>query len=310
MFIDPNWFRASEWLTETTRRANADSHVALSILGAPLRRGSITPGRCDLAPQAIRAATARFSVYDLEDERELTILNVRDCGDANVAELSPAEAFATLSEAAREALSKAHALVILGGDNSVTRAGVHAMTNAETTLARCGLLTLDAHFDLRDTREGLTNGNPVRALLEDGLPGANVVQVGIQSFANSRRYHEVAKDAGIRIIAAGEVHRRGVEDAMSDALARLSTRVDAIYFDLDLDVMDRAFAPATPGSRPGGLTPHDVRRAARICGSHAKVRAMDLVEIDPTKDINDITSMTAAACLLEFASGAMKRFSQ
>ena len=35
-----------------------------------------------------------------------------------------------------------------------------------------GLITLDAHFDMRDTSEGLSNGNPVRALIEDGLPGA------------------------------------------------------------------------------------------------------------------------------------------
>ena len=35
-----------------------------------------------------------------------------------------------------------------------------------------GLITLDAHFDMRDLERGLGNGNPVRALIEDGLPGS------------------------------------------------------------------------------------------------------------------------------------------
>ena len=50
-----------------------------------------------------------------------------------------------------------------------------------------------------------------------------------------------------------------------------------------------------------------VRCAARLCGANPRVRAMDLVEVDPEKDINDITSLAAAACLLEFASGVLER---
>jgi arginase family enzyme len=34
---------------------------------------------------------------------------------------------------------------------------------------------------------------------------------------------------------------------------------------------------------------------------------MDLVEMDPTHDIADATALTAAACLLEFASGVLSR---
>jgi arginase family enzyme len=37
------------------------------------------------------------------------------------------------------------------------------------------------------------------------------------------------------------------------------------------------------------------------------VRVLDLVEIDPTRDIADITVLAAAACLLSFASGLLGR---
>src|SRR6185437_8510616 len=57
--------------------------------------------------------------------------------------------------------------------------GLRLFDAGDVTLGRVGLITFDAHFDLRDTDLGLNNGNPVQALLEDGLPGANIGQIGL-----------------------------------------------------------------------------------------------------------------------------------
>lgn len=298
---DLNWPRAAEWLRQ------GGLQPGLRVLGAPLRLGSITPGRCDLAPDAIRAALTRFSTHDFNSGLDLRDLPVRDLGNLALADLTPEEAFSPLRDAVRSGLSGARALVLLGGDNSLTRPGCHG---ASRRLERCGLLTLDAHLDLRDTTAGLSNGNPVRALLADGLPGAQIVQVGIQSFANSPAYAQVAREAGIRVVPVEEVQARGIETVVKEALDRLSERADAIYVDLDIDVLDRAFAPATPGARPGGLAPWQVRLAARLCGLHPLVRVLDLVEIDPEKDSNDVTSQAAAAALLSFAAGVLERGSR
>lgn len=291
---DPHWPRASEWL-----RGGGAARPCLSVLGVPLHLGSITPGRCDLAPAAIRAALERFSTWDFELSRDLRELPVRDLGDLPLAGARPEEALAPVAQAVREAAGR---MVLLGGDNSLTRPACHGLGPLHT----CGLLTFDAHLDLRSLEGGLTNGNPVRALLADGMPGSQIVQIGIQSFANSPDYARVARDAGIRVIGVDEVRALGIEAVASTALSHLSRRANAIYVDLDLDVLDRAFAPAAPGSRPGGLAPWEVRRAARVCGRHPKVRAMDLVEMDPSRDIADTTALTAAACLLAFASGVLE----
>jgi formiminoglutamase len=103
---------------------------------------------------------------------------------------------------------------------------------------------------------------------------------------------------------------QGAGAVVREALEYLEQRVERIYVDLDLDVLDRVYSPATPGSRPGGLAPHHVRKAAHICGTHPKVRVLDLVEMDPTRDIADATALAAAACLLEFASGVLRRFTR
>jgi arginase family enzyme len=305
---DPFWPRASAWLAGEFAPPSSTSHSNLTVIGAPLRLGSITPGRCDLAPNAVRAILRKFSVYDIESDIDLRQLTVRDMGDLPLADLTLEDSFEPLKRALRDALEDADAVVVIGGDNGVTRPGVHGVADSLTgSLEDCGLITLDAHFDLRDLSEGLTNGNPVRALLADGLPGENIVQIGIQPFANSQAYAQVASDAGITVVTMSQIRAHGVERLLTESLDDLSERVDRIYVDMDIDSLDRIFAPATPGSRPGGLTPYELRRVAWLCGAHPMVRAVDLVEVDPTQDVADATVMATASCLLSFASGLSAR---
>lgn len=299
MHEDANWPRASAWLRGEITRAAVSS---IGVVGVPMNY-SITPGGCHLAPAAIREMLERFSLFDAETQTDLSTIAATDHGDISVGELTDTRFGAGVAQL-QEMLAGSTAGVLLGGDNSVTRLGVHAM---EVPLERCGLLTFDAHHDLRDLGGGLTNGNPVRALLEDGLRGGNIVQLGIQPFTNSPRYAQIAREAGISVVTAESVYTRGVDLTVSNALAALASKTDAIYVDLDVDVLDQVFAPGSPGARPGGLQPWMLRRAARMCGKHAAVRVMDIVEVDPARDINGLTSATAASFLLAFASGVASR---
>ena len=298
-YEDANWPRASAWLRGEITRAAASS---LGVIGVPMNV-SITPGSCQLAPAAIRAALERFSLFDAETGTDLSSIAATDHGDLAVNDAT-GRRFADCVAELQEAFAGETAGVLLGGDNSVTRLGVHAL---EMPLARCGLLTFDAHHDLRDLDRGLTNANPVRALLQDGLPGGNIVQVGLQPFTNSPAYAQVARDAGIAVVSAEAVHLRGIDLVVSTALAALASRTDAIYVNLDVDVLDQAFAPACAGARPGGLQPWMLRRAARLCGKHSAVRLLDIVEVDPANDVREMTSFAAASFLLAFASGVASR---
>ena len=273
----------------------ADAPVAL--LGAPLGLGSVTPGRCDLAPAILREAARRISSYDLETGHDISVA-VRDAGDVNVAALMPADAFAPIRDAAA-VCAAAHDLVILaGGNNAVTRPAVHALG----PLDRVGLITLDAHLDMRDTSDGLSNGNPVRALLEDGLPGANIVQIGLAPFANTEEMHEDALAAGVHVVPLNLCLRLGIGPVLDKALARLS-HCKAIAVDFDIDVIDRASCPGAPGARPGGMAPTMFFAAARRLAAEPKARLVDLTELDPSLDVAAITALTAARWLAEILAG-------
>jgi arginase family enzyme len=110
----------------------------------------------------------------------------------------------------------------------VTRPGVLGVGGK---LDEIGLITLDAHFDMRDLDQGLSNGNPVRALIEDGLPGANIAQVGLASFANSRAMHEDAIEAGNLVITMGDLRDGGIAHAIDRALDHVA-HCDALVIDL------------------------------------------------------------------------------
>jgi formiminoglutamase len=292
-----SWFSAADLLTD-------DSSAPIALVGAPMGLGSITPGRCDLAPETVRAALKRMSVYDVETETDLSALRVFDAGDIAVQELSPAEGRDPIVERLSQLLQNHELVITLGGNNAITRPCMHAL---DQSFNSAGLLTLDAHFDLRDTDCGLTNGNPIWALLQDGLPGPRIAQVGLLAFANTAKAHAKAKDAGIHVVTMRECRDGGFEEQCLRALDQLSRQCDAIHVDFDIDVVERAHMPGAPGARPGGCSPREFFDATRSICAHPLVRSVDLTEFDPSLDVATISALTAARWVCEVLAGYLKR---
>ncbi|HEX6374389.1 MAG TPA: arginase family protein [Allosphingosinicella sp.] len=274
----------------------AEGQVA--ILGAPMEAGSVTPGRCDLAPEIIRKALRRFSNYDVERGAEL-FFALRDFGDVPVRGVSPADGFAPIRDAVAAAVAGHRLTVLLGGNNAVTRPAAHALG---VPLPQVGLITLDAHFDLRTTDQGPMNGNPVRCLLEDGLPGSNICQVGLAPFANTAKMHADARAAGIGVYTIADCFERGMHGVLNHALSRFS-HLDVLMVDFDIDVIDRAQSPGAPGARPGGMPAPMFFAAARRLAADPRVKLVDLTEFDPSLDVSDITALTAGRWVCEILAG-------
>jgi arginase family enzyme len=267
-----------------------------------MEAGSVTPGRCDLAPETIRRTLRRFSTYNLETGEELAVA-VADPGDVPVQGVMPADGFAPIRDAAAAAVAGHGLTILLGGNNAVTRPAAHALG---VPLDSVGLITLDAHFDLRETDRGLINGNPVRALLEDGLPGANICQIGLAPWANTAKMHRDALAAGIGVYTMRDCLTHGILAVLDDALGRLA-HAQVIMVDFDIDVIDRAHCPGAPGARPGGMPPDMFFRAARQLAAQPKVKLVDLTEFDPSLDVSDISALTAGRWVCEILAGYAAR---
>jgi formimidoylglutamase len=302
MTEDPLWPRASQWLAD----GGAHDGRRLAVVGVPLSRTSISPSGAHATPDAVRAALRRFATYHAGLDLDLLeSVAVRDLGDLPVEELAGEAALAAV-DAGLAALdvSSDELVVLLGGDNAITRPALRTLL---PNLDQVGLLTLDAHHDVRGFHAGPTNGTAVRGLLDDGLRGTNVVQVGIGDLTNSRAYRRWCDEHGVRIVSARDARADGVGEVVRRELDALAARCTAVYVDLDVDVIDSAFVPGCPGARPGGMLPAELLDAAVEAGRHPAVRAVDIVEVDATTDPTGITADLAAMCLLSVAAGLVAR---
>lgn len=294
---DPSWPRADRWLARGT--ATPDVVVA----GVPTAAASLSPSSAERTPGALRRTLERFSTYQGEWDVDLWPVGIVDAGDLDVAALDRFELERDLGRLAA-ALPEAPLRCYVGGDNAITRPLVRATA---PDLSEVGVLTFDAHHDVRTLDRGPTNGSPIRGLVEDGLPGDHVVQIGIHSFANSLPYRRYCEERGIGFSTVADVERDGMAAVVDRALDHLGSRCERIYVDVDVDVLDRAFAPACPGARPGGVTVRALAEGARRCGRHPRVVAADFVEVDPGRDVDGLTLDALATVFLSFVAGFAER---
>ncbi len=291
---DPKWKRAN-----TLFESHNDS-ADFALIGVPAHQGSISPTHADQTPDAIRNALARYSTYSTSANLELARSSFTDLG--NVQSPDGGEGVIRVHEAVKGLLNQHKLLVALGGDNSITYSVASGLW---VDLSNIGLITFDAHHDLRD---GQSNGSPVWQLIQAGLPGKNIVQIGIADFANSAEYSARAKENGITVISRSELRTRSMADVVKQALEIAGQGGREIYVDLDVDVCDRSVVPACPAAMPGGISADELRQGAFLVAADKRVRAIDITEIDASIDTADQRTVRLAALLvLEAAAGLATR---
>jgi len=291
---DPKWMRAH------TLFAEGKSNAEIALIGVPAHESSISATSAHLTPAAIRAALSRYSTYSTSSGIDLVGETFLDLGDVQ----SPdgTEGIARVKTAVNGLLAMHKLVIALGGDNSITYSVASSMW---PDLSNIGLITFDAHHDLRD---GDSNGSPVWQLIQAGLPGKNIVQIGIADFANSAEYSARAKENGITVISRADLRTQSIGDAVKQALEIAGAGGREIYVDLDVDVCDRSVVPACPAAMPGGISADELRQGAFLVAADKRVRAIDITEIDAALDAPDQRTVRLAALLvLEAASGFAAR---
>jgi formiminoglutamase len=299
--VDQLWSRAGDWPTADTLPFGTT--VDVGLIGVPTWRTSLSPTSAFTTPARIREAMRYYSDFAASVGATGALSqsgrSYAQWDDVHEPDLDEPAAIRAIAEAA----ALARLLIVLGGDNAATVPAALGVWGER--LGTAGLVTLDAHHDIRD---GVSNGSPVRRLIEAGLSGARVVQVGIADFANSPEYARRATDYGITIVHRNELHSRPMADVMAEALEIAGSGGGPVHVDLDVDVCDRSVAPACPAALPGGLAAHELRAAARAAGRASTVESIDITEVDAAADAPDgRTVRLAALCVLEVAAGMAER---
>jgi formiminoglutamase len=133
------------------------------------------------------------------------------------------------------------------------------------------------------------------------------VELGIHGFMNSAAYVQWLRKQGATIISGREVAWRGMEACIAEALRIASKGTDLIYLSVDIDCLAYPWAIGTAATSPEGLSAWELLEAVYACGLDSRVAAMDLVEIDPSRDVKDLTGRTGASIVLTFMAGLYRR---
>ncbi|MCW2926875.1 MAG: formimidoylglutamase [Thermoleophilia bacterium] len=287
--------------------------VLADLLGADYSARAITPQRSDQAPSVVRRALERFSPYDsrskLDMARSWCVADHLDAGAIRAATWD--QAVASIGGLADRAHAADRFVIGLGGDHSVSwplvEAALRAARRRHGASARMGVIQLDVHHDVRPLDDGPSNGTPFRGLLETGvIRPDDLVQVGIHPFANRPHLAAYCDELMIRRFSLDEVAQLGPEETARAAI-RACAGTDEIYLSVDIDVLDRAFAPGTAAALPGGLDPRTLVTIVETVCADPRVTGMDVVEFDPQRDTADVTAYAVAHVVMAALAALARR---
>lgn len=297
IFKDKYVTKVTECIHTYKKGARAD----IGIVGLPASKSSISSSLAVDAPKTIRNALGAYSTFSGERNHDYKDTTIIDFGDVHTHPTNLEETTERLYISVKEMLktNACSRYIMLGGDHGVSFPSIRAF---QEQFGRVGVIQWDAHHDVRNLEDGgRTNGTPFRSLLEGGfLKGEDLTQIGIRDYANAKEYHEYVKNREVAVYTMDDVDRIGIVPIIQKEIDRLSQKVDFIYLSVDMDVVDQAFAPGCPAIGPGGLTSRELLSSISVAVKHPKVKAMDIVEIDPSKDIRDITSRLASHAMMRF----------
>ena len=289
------------------------------IIGVPLDLGGNRRG-VDMGPSAFRIAGIGDRIAQLghavADKGDLpsAIPEMQPHGDPRkkfIAEI--ARVCDQVYQSARASLEEGAVPLVLGGDHSLAAGSVAASAAyARRQQLPIGLLWIDAHGDMNtpaSSPSGNVHGMPLAALLgpEPGelsriggfsptvLP-EHTVLIGVRNL--DEREKDMVRNSGVHVFTMKDIDRFGVASVADQALRVVTAGTAGIHVSWDLDVCDPSIAPGVGTPVKGGLNYREAHLLMELVAETGQLRALDLVEVNPTLDLRNTTAELGAELAL------------
>jgi len=262
----------------------------VAVVGIPLDINSSFMKGSASGPSHLRKTLHSGSInlctengIDLEDHALFI-----DLGDIQFS--SEAAFLEDIEQTVSDILARDTSVLSLGGDHSITYPIIKAYHEKHGTFS---ILHFDAHPDLYEEYEDnrFSHASPFARIMEDNLV-TNLVQVGVRTINPHQR---------------AQIERFGVNTIeMKEWYPEYPIEMSGpVYISLDLYALDPAFAPGVSHHEPGGFTTRDIIRI--IQNLQVPIIGADIVELNPQRDVMDMTAMVAAKLLKELAGKMIER---
>lgn len=267
------------------------------IMGVPFDGAVSGPAGAALAPDRLRELSARTSPFS-EEGRDLRSLVIHDRGNVLLKD-GWNNYYREVEDQASALLQTGRTPLFLGGDHSVTIPLGKAFAGYYHP-HQVGMVHLDAHSDLMDSYKGSpwSHACPQRRFLEQAnVRPANLFLVGIREY-EPEEVDFLNENPALNLVTARQYYLEGREAVIARMASRMK-HLKAVYLSIDIDILDPAYAPGTGTPQAGGLSTRELIELVRDTLNSLPVKAIDLVEVAPPIDYNDLTSRAALKIIYE-----------
>ncbi|GAC1502382.1 MAG: arginase [Candidatus Saccharimonadales bacterium] len=289
----------------------------LTLIGVPLDLGAENLG-VDIGPQAFRYQNIEAKLehigFDVTDQGNIECVERGELDPGNPRMHYLEEILRVNNELAKQteaAISQGHRVVALGGDHSIN---LGAVSGASAALnGQLGLIYLDAHGDMNTdetTLSGNVHGMHLASLLGYGADELKKLHTDSVKIYKQNLLHIGGSDfdqAELELIERENLKAFTLFNLLSQNLAplltmidELASRVDNIWVSLDLDVIDRIYAPGAGMPNAKGLTYREIATIAEYIGSKCNVVGIDVVEYNPLQDEDNKTAELGIELIAKF----------
>ena len=275
--------RDGTFTLNTRFMASCESYVTAEVVlvGVPMDfTCSFRPG-ARFGPQKIREVSIGIEEYSVYLDKSLEDVDFFDCGDLDLPMGNVEKSLEMIRASAEEIIRDGKFPIFIGGEHLIS---VPVISEAYKKYGNdLVVVQFDAHADLREGYLGCQNSHAsaIRRVM-DFMPGKNIYQLGIRS--GTREEFLFADDNT-------NLYKFDVLEPLKKILTEIGRR--PVYFTLDIDVADPAYANGTGTPEPGGISSKELLQAVHVFGEMNLI-GFDLVEVSPVYDTSDRTAVFAS----------------
>lgn len=288
---DPNDILMGDVIHTDLKEYDTATHILVGCpqdIGVERNHGRLGAAK---APAAVRAM-----LHKLKPPRNAQS-NVLDLGDI-VFSTDLGIMHEALYRIVHQALSDKKIVMVIGGGNDCSLPDAKAVSSLYPDFHA---INMDAHLDMR-IHEQIHSGTPYRNLIEGGyLKASHLHEVGIQSWANSPRYLDLAQEMGVNIHTYHTIRNMGKTAFFNTLFNTIGTA--PLFAGLDMDCVRAADAPGVSASSTIGFSANDIIEFARRCREHVHPPVFEITEVNPDFDIDGHTARLAAQTIYTFMYG-------
>ena len=198
--------------------------------------------------------------------------------------------------------------ITIGGDHSIAVPSALASIKEEESL---GIIWIDTHPDFNTFETTLTgniHGLPLASITGNNgnelskyhngnfIKNENTVIIGARDTDTLEQ--ENLNKANIKVYSTNDVKNSSISKIVTESIDKAINNTNGIHVSIDIDVLDPEVAPGVSVSFKNGLTKEELYKIIDTILIHKdKLKSFDIVEFNPTKDIDNKTLNIAVEIL-------------